>query len=286
MPLINLTHAEVLVDGLDHPEGVTFGPDGMAYAGGETGQVYRIDIEQRTAQEFGSTGTGMNAGLAVDQAGNVYVCNTGDHVVNKVTPNGTTTVYGAGTSDRPMITPNYPAFAADGTLYVTDSGGWKEDNGCIWSIAPGGAATVIDADSRQFPNGCAVSPDGRYLYVAMSLNHPRVIRFEIADGRKVGPVETVVELPSTVPDGLAFCADGSLLISCYRPDIIFHYTVAGTLNVLMSDFEGTLLGAPTNVAFAGADLSVLLWANLGRWHIGMNRQTGLRGSSLFYPNVG
>ncbi len=47
-------------------------------------------------------------------------------------------------------------------------------------------------------------------------------------------------------------------------------TYSGTIAAAM---EGTLLGAPTNVCFGGADLSVLLWANLGRWHIGMNAKT-------------
>jgi len=39
-----------------------------------------------------------------------------------------------------------------------------------------------------------------------------VVRFPVANGRKVGPVELVAEMPHTVPDGLAFCTDGSLLV--------------------------------------------------------------------------
>lgn len=285
MPQINLTHAEILVEGLDHPEGVAFGPDGMAYAGGETGQVYRIDLDRRTAQQIASIGNGLIAGLALDKTGNIYVCNVGSHVVNKVTRDGAASVYSAGSHERPFVTPNYPAFDADGYLYVTDSGTWKSDDGCVLSIAPGGITTVISTECCQFPNGCAVSPDGRYLYLVMSLNAPRILRFPIAGGRKSGPVELVVELPGTVPDGLAFCDDGSFLISCYRPDIIFRYTTDGSLMVVMSDYEGTLLSAPTNVCFAGAGLSALLWSNLGRWHIGMNAKTALRGVPLFYPTI-
>src|SRR5215204_3584792 len=113
MPLINLTHGEVLVDGLDHPEGVAFGPDGMAYAGGETGQLYRIDIKQRTVSEFASVGNGFTAGLALDKAGNVYHCNVAGKVVNKITPEGVVSVYSAGSPERALITPNYPAFDAN-----------------------------------------------------------------------------------------------------------------------------------------------------------------------------
>ena len=44
--LDNDTQVSVLVDGLDHPEGIAWGLDGYAYAGGEAGQLYRIDIEE------------------------------------------------------------------------------------------------------------------------------------------------------------------------------------------------------------------------------------------------
>lgn len=282
MPLIGLQNAEHLVDGLDHPEGVACGPDGRIYAGGEEGQLYRIDIESRQVEQFAAT-KGLNLGMAHDAAGNTYVCNPGSAAVMKATPQGEVTLYSRGNGERAMRTPNYPAFDAAGYLYVCDSGEWKRDNGCIWSVAPGGQTMLIDSECRQFPNGCAVSPDGRYLYVAMSLNPPRIVRFPIQDGQKSGEVETVVELPHTVPDGLAFCADDSLIVSCYRPDTIFRILPDGEVTVLMDDYEGTILGAPTNVCFGGPELSILFWANLGRWHIGMNAQTGLRGAGVFYP---
>jgi gluconolactonase len=168
---------------------------------------------------------------------------------------------------------------------VADSGDWKEDNGCIWRIAPGGETIVLDTESYQFPNGCAVSLDGQYLYLAMSLNSLRVIRFRLGDGQKTGPVEVVAQLPHTVPDRLIFCADGSLLVSCYRPDVIFRLLPDGIVTVLMEDYGETLLGASTNVCFGGPDLSILFWANLGRWHIGMSAQTGLTGAGVFCPQI-
>ena len=61
-----------------------------------------------------------------------------------------------------------------------------------------------------------------------------------------------MELPHVVPDGLAFCADGSFLISCYRPDTVLRVLPSGDLTILMDDYEGTILGAPTNVCFGGS----------------------------------
>ena len=285
MPLINLKHAEEFVAGLDHPEGVALGPDGKIYAGGEAGQVYRIDYELRQVEVYADTG-GLNLGMALDAAANLYMCTADRGTVYKVTPEGAVSQYSVGSEERPMSTPNYPAFDAQGNLYVTDSGIWYDDNGCTFCIAPDGTTTVVDSENSQFPNGCALSPDGRFLYIAMSLSPSRIIRFPIENGRKVGPTETVVELPHTVPDGLAFCADGSFLISCYRPDTIFRVLPNGDVTVLMDDYEGTILGAPTNVCFGGPELSVLIWANLGRWHLGMNAHTGLQGARVFYPDMG
>lgn len=284
MPQINLMYAETFADGLDHPEGVALGPDGKIYAGGEGGQVYRIDYESHQVEMYADTG-GLNLGLALDAAANLYMCTPGRGAVYKVTPGGEVSQLSAGTEERHMITPNYPAFDAQGYLYVTDSGTWHDDNGCTYSIAPDGTTTIIDTENKQFPNGCAVSPDGQYLYIAMSLNPPRMTRFRIENGRKVGPTETIVELPHTVPDGLAFCTDGSFLVSCYRPDTIFRVLPNGDVIILMDDYEGTIMGAPTNVCFGGPDLSVLFWGNLGRWHIGMNAHTGLHGARLFYPQL-
>jgi gluconolactonase len=262
---------------------VAFGPDGLIYAGGEGGQIYRITGAGRV-EAYASTG-GLNLGVALDSQAIVYVCTPSRQGVLRVTPRGEVAVYSQGTAEQTMVTPNYAAFGADGYLYVTDSGTWKADNGCTFSVAPGGETSLIDTDCPQFPNGCAVSPDRQYLYIAMSLNPPRVVRFRIAAGKKLGPVETVAELPHTVPDGLAFCADGSLLVSCYRPDTIFRLLPSGELTVVMDDYEGTILGAPTNVCFGGPHLSVLYWGNLGRWHLGMNRHTGLRGAPVVYPSL-
>ena len=284
MPLINLKHAEMFAEGLDHPEGVALGPDGNIYAGGEDGQVYRINYESRQVEAYANTG-GLNLGMALDAAANLYVCTADRGAVYKVTPGGAVSQYSAGCVERPMLTPNYPAFDAQGNLYVTDSGTWYDDNGCIYGVAPDGTTSLVDSENSRFPNGCALSPDGRFLYIAMSLGSPQIVRFPVENGRKVGPTETVVELPHTVPDGLAFCADGSFLVSCYRPDTIFRVLPGGDLTVLMDDYEGTILGAPTNVCFGGPELSILFWANLGRWHLGQNAHTGLQGPGLFYPDT-
>ena len=282
--LNNDTDVSVLVDGLDHVEGIAWGLDGYCYAGGEAGQIYRVDVERGEAVEVANTG-GFILGLALDSDSNIYACDTGNRAVMKIAPGGEVSTYSTGVPGELFGTPNYPAFDADGNLYVCDSGEWRSDDGKIYRVRPGGETEVWNRSLCEFPNGLCVGPDGTSLFVAMSLNPPRISEIKIAPDGTAGEVRTVVEVPKSVPDGVAFDTDGTLYIACYRPDRIYRYSTSGELEILADDFEGTIIAAPTNIAFCGTERDVLLSANLGRWHI-TRYETGAKGISLHYPHVG
>ena len=68
--------ARVLVDGLDHPEGVAYDPDAdVIWAGGESGQLYRV---AGGAFEEAARAPGFVLGLAVDGLGRLAVCVSSD----------------------------------------------------------------------------------------------------------------------------------------------------------------------------------------------------------------
>ncbi len=282
--LDNDMQVSVLVDGLDHAEGIAWGLDGYAYAGGEAGQVYRIDVERQEAVQFADTG-GFMLGMALDAHHNIYACDAGNKAVMKITQGGVVSVYSSGTEDEPFRVPNYPAFDADGNLYVCDSGDWHADNGIVYRIKPGGEAEVWDRRPKEFPNGLCMGPGGEDVYVAMSVKPPRVDRIRIEADGSPGRIETVAEFPSKVPDGVAFDVDGNLYVSMYRPDVIYRRTPDGHIDILAEDFEGTLIAAPTNIAFCGRNRDVLLSTNLGRWHI-TRYDAGVAGHPLNYPDIG
>jgi gluconolactonase len=85
-----------------------------------------------------------------------------------------------------------------------------------------------------------------------------------------------------VLDGVAFTADGGLLVSCYRPDRIYHLGRDGSCAVVAEDPQGTLLAAPTNVCFVGAELDRAVAANYGRRHLTL-LDLGLAGLPLHAP---
>jgi gluconolactonase len=251
---------------LDHPEGVCWDPDaGVLYAGGELGQLYRVSLDGAVA-EVGRFPKFV-LGLAVDGSGRVVACCKDAGVWRWDSEEISRVADG-------FAFANYPAFAPDGTLYVSDSGSaWGTNDGCIRADGE-----EISRAAPSFTNGLAVSPDGAWLWVAESYE-PRVGRIDLASGA----YEEVVRIDGAVPDGLAFDDAGGVLVSCYRPDRVYRLSAAGELTVVAEDPQGTVLAAPTNVCFAGPELDRVVVANLGRWHLTVIDGTGLRGVPLHRP---
>ena len=166
-----------LAEGLDHPEGVAAGADGTVYAGGEAGQIYRI--QDGTAVEIGTTG-GFLYGVTLDGGGNVYACDIGRAEVVRVSPRGNVTSVSTGTADRPLRVPNFAAFADDGSLFVTDSGEWRGDDGLVFRITPDGETNVWSEAAVGFPNGCCLTADGDALLV-VETTKSRIVRIGIRD---------------------------------------------------------------------------------------------------------
>ncbi len=277
---VGLDRLEVFATGLDHPEGIAVTPDGELYVGGEAGQIYHID-EDGGVQEVASTG-GFNLGLASDASGRLYVCDSAARVVWRVDPRGTgREVFAAGGTGRPLLCPNWGCFDGDGNYYFTDSGEWGAAVGAVWVVRPGAGARVWTEESKAFPNGCAMAPDGSRLFVVESYPSALVEVPVRADG-SAGPRRVLQELGSMVPDGVAVVEGGAVAISCYRPDAILTWSEQEGLKVVASDPRGTLLAAPTNLVFTGEDQGTLVVPNLGRWHLTRGR-LGLKGAPLFYP---
>ena len=269
-----------LATGLDHPEGITWSPDGRVYAGGEAGQVYAISLEG-TVEEVTSTG-GFLYGVTTDGDGAVYACDFGRGEVARIVPPGDVETYSTGTPDHPLRVPNFSAFDDDGNLYVTDSGDWGEDDGLVFRVGPGGTTAVWSDAVPRFPNGCCLSADGRWFFVIES--HGRcVTRVPIGDDGSAGRPELVVELPGSQPDGIALADDGTLFVGCYRPDRVYRIEPGGAPEILFDDPDGVSLNQPTNVAFIGDGLDRLAIASLGGWSV-VAADVGARGLSLRYPH--
>ena len=269
----------VIAADLDHPECITFGPDGRAYAGGEAGQVFRFTMDG-TTEVIANTGGGVG-GLCLDGHGNIYECNYGLPRVHRVTPGGAVTVYSTGSADRPAVLPNYPAFDSRGNLYYSDSGDLYKPSGCLFVVRPDGRTEHLAGDHLHFPNGLAIDAHEEWLYVIQS-TAANITRFPLRDGG-IGSPEIFITLPGTVPDGLAFAAGDNLYVACYVPDVILRVTPDRHVDIVVEDRLADRLNRPTNAAFEPG--STRLWfANLGGYSVNAV-DVGEQGLPLHYPTL-
>jgi sugar lactone lactonase YvrE len=280
--VLPLDLASVFYDGLDHPECVAVHPDGSVWAGGEAGQVYRIAPDGSSAEEVANTG-GFVLGIAFStDAAWLAVCDLKRKCVWRLNlASRELSLFARGPEDgEPLSVPNYPVFGLDGTLYVSDSGTFRQVNGRVLAFDAdhGGRGRVWHAGPFSFANGMCLAPEGDALYVVCSWL-PGVERVSINADGSAGAREVVVTLPETVPDGVAVDAEGRLYVCCYAPSRIYRVAPGGEAEVFVDDWEAHTLSNPTNLAFGGKDFDQLLVANLGRWNL-TRIEAGVHGAPL------
>jgi hypothetical protein len=168
------------------PNGVTVDSAGNVYvADGFT--IRKITAAGRVttlagAREYGSAdGTGgaarffVSTGVAVDGTGNVYVADSENHAIRKVTAEGVVTTLaghasaegnadGTGAEAR-FLFPGDVAVDSTGTLYVTDNGNYT-----IRRITTAGEVTTL-ARTHSYPTGIAVDSARGNVYVTENLNY-------------------------------------------------------------------------------------------------------------------
>jgi sugar lactone lactonase YvrE len=274
-----MSDVRVLATGLDHPEGVALGQDGMLYAGGEAGQVYRVDPATGSLDEIAAVTDGYLLGLCCDAAARLYVCDAANAVVWRVGTDGSVERWCDSAAGGPLTCPNWPAFAPDGTLYVSDSG--SEDpghvDGRVLRIPPGGGdAEVLEVRPLHFANGLAVLEDGD-LVVLESFSHRMV-------AVRSSGVEEIARFGTAIPDGVAVTADGGFVVSMYYPNELYRVTPQGEPELLLHDMFGTVFPMPTNACFYGEGLRTLAVSSLGG-HALTAFDVDFPGRALHYPSI-
>jgi gluconolactonase len=263
---------DIFANYLDHPECCAFDRKGNLWAGGEAGQIYRID-SKGCAEEVTRL-SGFCGGLAFSREDDLFVCSPGNGVV-RVTSDTRQEVFASEVAGRNLIEPNFPVFDRSGNLYVTNSGKWKGTLGRLVRLDPKGARTEV-AGGFGYANGLALAEDEGSIFMAES-DSRKIYRIALGNGYShADRVEVYAECPGTVPDGLCLDQEGNVYIASYGSHAIYRVDPARTVHLFAHDPNGMMLGGPTNLAFGGPDYDWIYVANLSRWTI-TRAKVGRRG---------
>lgn len=240
--------------------------------------IFTKSVQPTTVTTFAGTGdTGYLAtvtspfkdprGIAVDNAGNVYVADRGNHKIHKITSTGVITTFvgsvintpgivdGTGTNAR-LSYPTGLAIDGNGDLYTTSSGVIRKITslGVVTTLAgqpykDGSTDGVGTAASFRSPNGLAIDSSGN-LYVADSENHkirkitPSGVVTTLAGTGRVGSTDGPATTAATfnTPAGVAVDSSGNVYVSDSWNHKIRKITPEGIVSTLAGNVEGDLDG--------------------------------------------
>jgi sugar lactone lactonase YvrE len=247
----------------DYPHGVVVDPAGNVYVSDWGNWSIRKVTPEGVVSTFAGLpgdsgswdGTGLAArfelpaDVAIDKAGNLFVADSGNSTIRKITPDGIVTtlagsVHSPGNQDGVGSAAhfNWPqgiAVDSTGNVYVADT-----ENSAIRKITPDGMVTTVASGSPgsfHNPKGIAVDP-ATNIYVADTIN---------GTIHKITPAGDVTTIAGQVgsayrfssPSGLVADGAGNIYVldSCrvskITPDGVIS-TVAGSANCNGSGYDG------------------------------------------------
>lgn len=285
-------------------EGVAVAPDGLVYFSDitftpvakaekkplEAGHIWRFDPKTNKTEIFRSP-SGMSNGLKFDADGNLLAAEGADFGGRRVTrtdmKTGKTYIVAGLFEDKPFNAPNDITIDEKGRIYFSDPrylGHEPIDQPvqAVYRVDTDGSVHRIITDAGK-PNGVAVSPDQKTLYVVSNDNGTTGIGRLKSDGNKVvEPVKkgamtlmaydlspdgtakfrkTLVDYaPQDGPDGLVCDAQGNLYVAVRdetRPGIVVYSPEGKELGYIKTEL-------PTNVGFGRGDSANVLYITAGK----------------------
>lgn len=124
----------------------------------------------------------LSSGTTLDREGRLVYCSPGERAVIRVEKDGQRTILADRYQGKRLAHPNDLVYKSDGTLYFTDNGapprGEKAELPLSAYMLKNGQVQLITTGQLLHPNGIAISPDEKFLYINDS-GKKQVWRFEI-----------------------------------------------------------------------------------------------------------
>lgn len=257
---------QIFVTGLSAPEGPVALADGtwlIVEGGAERGCITHISTDGQTKKIVKKTG--RPNGLAIDSSGVIWVAESKQPSLLRVTMEGKSEVVATECDGEAFMFPNDLCFGPDGALYLTDSGVLIDNfapnnhirpdylqlkyDGRVYRVdVSTGKVEKLDTEIK-FTNGIAFGPDRR-LYANESVTGNIYVyewrKGEVSGRALFGNVRNPDGPPGwRGPDGMAFSTDGELYVAVFGQKDI---TVLGQSGQVVRRIP-TAGQLPTNVAF-------------------------------------
>lgn len=282
-------------------EGPAVAPDGSIYftdipVGEDAGQILRFDPVTRQTAAF-SIDSGKANGLIFDREGRLVACEGSDIGGRRVSRWNVKTGERETLADKfqgkKFNAPNDVCLDAQGRIYFTDPRYLGDEpreleQRAVYRIDLDGKVSEVTREVAK-PNGIAISPDGKTLYLAdhdngtdkidptapkPKLGPMKIYAFALgADGAVSGPRRTLVDFGDQPGcDGMCVDAGGRVYITARspkRPGILVidpagkevAFIPTGPANQA-ADGKTPLVGLPSNVEFGIGDEAHVLYVTI------------------------
>ncbi len=299
-------------------EGVAVAPDGLVYFSEitfshvsrdeqgaiEAGHIWRFDPASGKTTIFRSP-SGMSNGIKFDAAGNMIVAEGADYGGRRVTrtdvKTGKSYIIAGLFEGRPLNSPNDITIDEQGRIYFSDPRylGYEpidQPVAAVYRIDRDGSLHRIVTDAGK-PNGVAVSPDQKTLYVVSNDNgatgferlekggasqadkvttplrkgYMALMAYDLSPEGTAKFRKTLVDYaPFDGPDGLTVDKDGNLYVAVRaenRPGICVYSPEGKELAYIKTE-------VPTNVGFGRGKEAKTLYITAGKslYRIKLNRE--------------
>lgn len=204
--------------------------------------------------------------LALDRKARLISCEKGNRRITRLEKDNTLTVITDNYEQRKYNGPHDCVLRSDGTLFFTDPTLWYQmiaryriiepelDHRGIYRIVPESAPFLL-ADDFQQPNGIALSPDEKILYVSDS-DTGEIRAYQARENDSLAKKKVIAHLP--YPQGIKVDSEGHLYVACQK-------------GIAILDARGSFIGMievpemASNCAFGDSDFKTLYitaWTSL------------------------
>ncbi len=197
--------------------------------------------------------TNGTAGMTFDAQGRLYLCEGRTHRLTRLEKSGKLDVLAEQWQGKRLNGPNDVVVRKDGHVYFTDPAfGYQQDKReldfyGVFHLTPKGELSVIAKPAGR-PNGIALSPNGRILYVTNS-DEKNIRAYDLDKAGEASGERIVVSGIAGIPNGIRVDEKGQLYVAAN--------------NILIYDASGKLISTittgepPSNCAFGDQDFGTL-----------------------------